>query len=309
MQQETVSFERSRAGGQAAITVYLPDGEIKGVIQVLHGMCEHFGRYENLARAVTEKGYVLAGHNHRGHGPEYPDEALGFFAAQDGWDLLEEDAHIVTETLKKHFPGKNQILLGHSMGSFAAREYSIRYGADIDALVLSGTGWHPRALCVTARMMAALAKPDQPSAFVESLAFSGNNKPFEPARTPFDWLSRNQESVDSYIADPYCGFSFKGRAFYDMFDGLLKLSHTERLKSVPKDLPVLFISGKEDPVGQQGKGVITVSEQYKEAGVNNVMVKLFEGGRHEMFNETNRDEAYAALTDWLDRCVTKLEEV
>ena len=287
------------------LQVYVwPVEQPKAAIQLVHGMAEHMGRYDRLARALNQAGYAVVGHDHLGHGPIAKKEELGYFGPKDGWDCLIRDMKQVTDDMKKRFPGLRCALLGHSMGSFAAREYLIRYGGELNAAVLSGTGWHPAALAASARCMAALCGVfggwQKPANFVNNMGFGSYNKAFQPARTPFDWLSRDPKEVDKYVADPLCGFVFTARGFYDMFGGLKALSNLRRLQSMPKDLPVYFLSGAMDPVGTNGAGVRTVAEQFKNAGMQDVTVRLYEGGRHEMFNETNRDEVTADLIAWLN---------
>ena len=290
----------------AHVSVWTPDGAPRAIIQIFHGMAEHIERYDRVATELTRKGYAVAGHNHKGHGPETPAEQLGYFYASDGWRKIVEDGHAVSEALKQRFPGIPLILLGHSMGSFLARDYIMRYPGEPDALILSGTGSYPAGLCHAARLMTRFAPADKPAPGIDKLAFSGNNKPFQPARTPFDWLSRNTAEVDKYIADPLCGFVFTGRAYFDLFTGLLNLTRLEGLEHVPTDMPVCFISGDSDPVGQMSKGVLEVSRQFKNAGLKDVTVKLYHNARHELFNEMNRDEVIADLSAWLEQTLRKL---
>ena len=286
------------------LQVYLwPVEQPKAAIQLVHGMAEHMGRYDRLAQALNAAGYAVIGHDHLGHGPIAEKEDLGWFGPKDGWDHLIEDVHKVSQYARERFAGCKLVLLGHSMGSFAAREYLIRYGGELAAAVISGTGWHPAALAASARALAALCGATswkKPAKAVNALGFGSYNKAFEPARTPFDWLSRDEKEVDKYVADPLCGFLFTARGYYDMFDGLLALSKLERLKKMPASLPVYFLSGAMDPVGGNGAGVKTVAQQFRDAGIKDVTVRLYEGGRHEMFNEINRDEVTADLINWLD---------
>ncbi len=281
------------------VSVWLPEGQPHAVIQIFHGMAEHIGRYDRAATELARRGYAVAGHNHQGHGPQTPKEKLGYFYDKDGWINIMEDGYAVTQLLKKQFSGVPLVLLGHSMGSFLAREYVLRYGDVLDGLILSGTGYYPPAVCASGKLMAGLFDPKKPASFVDKIAFSGNNKAFEPARTPFDWLSRDKAEVDKYVADPYCGFVFTARAFSDFFGGLQQLTKTERLKVMPKNLPVYFMSGDRDPVGQMGKGVMQVASQFKNAGLTDVSVHLYDGARHELFNETCRDEVIRELAVWL----------
>ena len=282
----------------ADFRVWETEGTPRAVVQILHGMAEHIDRYDRMARALNAAGYAVAGRNHRGHGRDAA--LLGYFADKDGWDVILQDAHDVSLTLKKRFPGVPFILLGHSMGSFLAREYALRYGGELDGLILSGTGFYPKALCVSGWLLAKASPKKKPAAMVNQIAFSGNNKPFAPGRTGFEWLSRDEKEVDKYVADPLCGFCFTGSAFADFFGGLTRLTDLGRLAAMPRDLPVYFLSGSQDPVGQMGQGVRQVAEQFEQSGMRDVTVKLYEGARHELFNEINRDEVTADLIAWLD---------
>ncbi len=294
----------NRTGMQTA--VWLPEGEPRAVIQIFHGMAEHIDRYDRTARELTQRGYAVAGANHKGHGPETPDDQLGYFYAEDGWRKIVEDGHAVSERLRQELPGRPLILLGHSMGSFMARDYITRYPGEPDALILSGTGWYAASLCQAGRLLARLCKPDAPAPRVDQLAFAANNKSFQPARTPYDWLTRDNAEVDKYIADPRCGFIFTGRGYYDMFTGLLGLRDVSKLKHVNTDLPVCFISGDSDPVGQMSKGVLMVAREFRDAGLTDVTVKLYNHARHELLNEMNRDEVMADLCAWLEKCLRKI---
>ena len=295
----------SVAGQPLTLYLWQTDAPCRGVIQLVHGMAEHIARYDRLARALCAAGYTVAGHSHLGHGEDAREDELGFFGRKDGWDHLVEDVHAAHEMLLKRFPGQRFAILGHSMGSFVTREYLLRYGGDLTAAVICGTGWFPGPLCSVARAAAALCGVfggwQKPAPLVDRLMSKDNNKAFAPARTPFDWLSRDTAEVDKYMADLRCGFLFTARGYDDMFTGLKNLSRLHRLAALPGNLPVLFISGDADPIGTQGKGVNTVAQQFRDAGVRDVTVRLYPGARHELFNETNRDEITAELIDWLNR--------
>ena len=276
---------------------WIPEKEPLGVVQILHGMAEHIGRYERLAKTLNTEGFAVCGRNHRGHGPEA--ELPGYFADQNGWDAILSDARSVSLDMKKLYPGLPFFLLGHSMGSFLAREYALRWGNEITGLILSGTGSFDKAACLFGQALARMSPGKKPAKLVDKIAFSGNNRPFSPGRTGYEWLSRDEKEVDQYVADPLCGFRFTGSAFADFFGGLNALSDESRLQRMPKGLPVLFLSGDQDPVGQMGKGVKKTAESFQKAGMTNMRVKLYPGARHEVFNETNRDEVTKDLINWL----------
>lgn len=278
-------------------SIWVPDGRPRGIVQVLHGMAEHIARYERMAGALTQAGFLVCGRNHRGHGPDA--ELLGFFADKNGWNVILRDAHELSLEIKKQYPGAPFFLLGHSMGSFLAREYAVQYGKELDGLILSGTGFYSRGLCRAGRLLASLSPKKKPAHLVNSIAFAGNNKPFSPGRTGFEWLSRDEKEVDKYVADPLCGFTFTGQAFADFFTGLEALTYEKDISVMPRELPVYFMSGECDPVGRMGKGVLQAAEQFRRVGMRDVTVKLYPGARHELFNELNREEATADLIAWL----------
>lgn len=282
-----------------AYTVWMPDTAPRAIVQLVHGMAEHIARYDRMARALNREGILVIGRSHRGHGPQA--ELLGYFADENGWQKLIDDTRADGQAIRAQFPNLPFFLLGHSMGSFLAREYALQYGGELDGLILSGTGFYPRALCTAGRMMALLSPRKKPAQRVNSIVFAGNNKPFAPGRTGFEWLSRDEKEVDKYVADPLCGFCFTGGAFADFFGGLLALTDEARLRAMPQELPVYFLSGDHDPVGQMGEGVKKVAEQFKGAGLKDVTVKLYPDARHELFNEINREEVDADLAAWLNR--------
>ena len=289
----------SSTGAELDYRVWLPEGEPTAVIQLVHGMAEHIDRYDATARAFTQAGYAVVGHNHLGHGPSA--EVKGYFAEKDGWQHLIDDVHILRQRAQMHSPGLPYILLGHSMGSFVVRCYMAQHAEGLSGVILSGTGFFPKPVALlglsVAKLVCLCGGEKKPSKLIDSIAFGGNNKAFEPARTAFDWLTRDEAVVDAYIADPCCGFMFTGSAYRDFFGGLNQLATVGK---VPAELPVLMISGDKDPVGS-GDGVNKVAHQLREAGVKQVDVKLYPGARHEMFNEINREEAWQDVISWVEK--------
>ena len=278
------------------------EGQPRAVVQLVHGMAEHIDRYDDTARALTEAGFVVVGHTHIGHGKNAM--VPGWFSESNGWQHLLEDIHMIRGLAQERYPDLPYIILGHSMGSFLVRCYIGQHAEGITAAVLSGTGDFDNgtvgAGLMVAKLVCALGGAKKPSNLINKLAFAANNKPFEPARTPFDWLSRDAEQVDRYVMDPACGFLFTGAGYRDLFSGIRLMNEPATLTRVPKTLPLLFISGDKDPVGGMGKGVRAVAERYEQAGVQSVDVMLYQDARHELFNEINRTEVWAQLIGWLN---------
>ncbi|MFQ6171835.1 lysophospholipase [Oryzobacter sp. R7] len=283
---------------------WLPEGDVKAVVQISHGMAEHSGRYARLAEALTGAGYAVYAHDHRGHGSTGPEADHGYFADRDGWATVVADLRAVTRLAQEEHPGLPVFLLGHSMGSFLARSYVIEDGRGLAGLVLSGTAGHPgvlgRAGLLVAAAEARLRGSRHVSPLLDKLTFGQYNAAFKPNRTDVDWLSRDPDEVDLYVADALCGNTFTSGFFKDLVGGLLDINDPRRVARVRRDLPVLLMAGDKDPVGDGGKGPRAVREQLARAGVADVSLTLYPGARHEIFNETNRDEVTADLIRWLD---------
>jgi len=263
-------------------------GPVRGVVQIAHGMGEHIGRYAELIEALTTAGLTIYGNDHRGHGHTAPSvEHLGDFGA-GGFDLLVEDMVRLSRVARDEQPRLPFILLGHSMGSFAAQQYALDHSAEIDGLVLSGSG----ALDGLARL--ASSAPSDANIL---------NAAFEPTRTPFDWLSRDSAVVDAFIRDRLCFAQLKPAAFASFLAAAPRLSDPLNLRKIRGGLPVYVFSGSDDPVGQQLDGVRILLDRYRDAGLYNVAHEFYPGGRHEMLNEINRDEVRADLLDWIGRAV------
>ena len=300
MKKEFLRLPRTDEQVPLYLCVYTPDMPVRAIVQIAHGMAEHMERYDETARMLCSHGYMVALHNHRGHGREWPENRLGHFADRNGWDKVILDMHTIMTRMKNDHPGIPYILLGHSMGSFAAREFTLRYGKELNALVLSGTGYYPKALCFAGMLLSSLFPGKKAAPFLNKLAFASNNNAFSPSRTPFDWLSRDTTEVDRYIADPRCGFVFTGASYKAFFKGLYAIAGTDRLHDIPITLPVYFLSGAQDPVGQMGKGVRRIAQDMQSIGQARVTVKLYPGARHELFHEINRPEVWNDLISWLD---------
>lgn len=279
--------------------MWLPEGEPKAVIQLVHGMAEHIDRYDATARALADAGFAVVGHTHLGHGTAA--KIKGYFGEKDGWQHLIDDVHVLRQRVQQHQQGVPYILLGHSMGSFIVRCYLMQYAEGLAGAILSGTGFFPKPVALlglgVANLVCLFGGEKKPSRLINGIAFGGSNKLFKPARTDFDWLTRDEAIVDSYVADPYCGFIFTGGGYRDFFTGL---NHLTKVQGVPENLPVLLFSGEKDPVGS-GDGVNKVAKQLRAAGVKQVDVKLYPDGRHEMFNELNREAVWQDVAAWVEK--------
>lgn len=283
---------------------WVPDGPPRAVVQIAHGISEYIGRYDHVARFLAGHGFLVCGNDHLGHGQTASKGGYGFFAAQDGWTLAAADVHHLTQLQHKKWPGVPYFLLGHSMGSFLARTCLCRYPGSVDGAILSGTGQEAASLIAACKALTQVLCRTKGPRFVSPLVYAlsiGNyNKPFNPARTPADWISRDEAVVDAYMGDPLCTFIPTVSLFRDMMGGLQYIVRPASLGQMKKDTPVYFLSGDRDPVGAMGKGVEKVAGLFRDAGCTDVTVKLYPGGRHEMFNETNKDEVLADLLAWLE---------
>lgn len=292
-------------GKALLLHIWKPLQEPLGLLQLIHGSCEHIGRYEDFAGYMADSGYIVYGWDLRGHGitASSPEE-LGFFALRGGWDLLLRDAMEINKHIKAEYPDKPLVLIGHSMGSFLARHFAMLHGAAIDGLIAIGTSHNPRLLL---KLGKHLAERDirknghfNRSALLYKLSYGSFNKKFSPSRTDQDWLTSDEEIVDKFIADDLCGFVLTSCGFRDMFYGLLEITDNSNIKRHPEGLPTLLISGKEDPVGAEGRQVVKAYEGYKKAGVKSISMKLYEGMRHEVLNERDRQQVYKDIISWLE---------
>ena len=280
----------------------------KAIVQVLHGMAEHSARYARLARALADAGYSTYAHDHRGHGQSVPEGGSpGHMADSDGWNRIVEDAHGVNREIAKRHPHVPIIILGHSMGSFVLQQLLFEHPNDMIAAALSGSNGKPPPIAVLAKLIARIERARvgkrRPSPVLQKLTFEDYNKAFAPNRTEFDWLSRDPEEVDKYVADPLCGFAVSTQVWIDMLAALDRISNPRNVAKVPKGMPIYLFAGARDPVGDYGKGVKRLREAYKRAAIFDVRLKLYPDARHEVLNETNRQEVTNDLIAWLDEIV------
>ena len=280
---------------------------LRAVVLICHGMSEHAARYQSVAEQLAQHGIAVYAHDHRGHGPH--SARHGWFSAEDGWNKVVADVDRVRQHVASQHPGVPLILLGHSMGSFMARHYFLQHGTKLNGLVLSATGYRQRPLAWLLRQLARLAGTlggrDVPSGFMGRLIFGSFNLGFFPARTKADWLSRDTAQVDAYLADPLCGFDPTPGLWADLFGGIIALERGEAQpgSALPHHCPVYLLAGSRDPVSLGRLALGQLEIRYRAAGLLNVSSKVYPGGRHEMFNETNREEVVADLLQWLDTTI------
>lgn len=286
-----------------------PDGEIKAVLQIAHGMAEYIDRYESFASRLNEHGILVVGNDHLGHGKSINSEdELGYFAEKDGNKAVLEDMHTLTQLIKKENPNVPYFLMGHSMGSFYTRQYiganNGAYGRELSGAIVMATNYQAPFVVgagkFLTRVIALFHGWNYRSKFVDSISFGANNKKFEPARTELEWLTRDPKVIDEYIADDLCGFNFTLNGFYGMFDCLAKTANKKFVRQMPKELPVLFLAGTDDPVGAFGEGVKRVAKMFKDVGMEDVQLELYEGQRHELLNELDNEKVYEDILSWLD---------
>lgn len=303
MQSKPFSFEGS-GGVRLYADHWLPDGEVRGVVQIVHGMAEHGSRYEHVAQAQTGAGFVVYAQHLRGHGKSAASEALkGHFADSNGWDKVLEDVHQVNRLARQQFPDVPLAVLGHSMGSFITQEYLIRHGETVNGAALSASDDNPGALRYAGMLVAWLERlrlgKTGRSELLRKLTFGAFNKPFEPGRTEFDWISSDTDAVDRYLADPGCGYLCSTQLWLELFTALGETAKQSRRRSLPKDLPIYLIAGDQDPACRNAVGTRALAAAYRNAGLRDVELRVYAGGRHEMFNEINQRQVIDDLVTWL----------
>jgi alpha-beta hydrolase superfamily lysophospholipase len=306
--QYTQSYLDVPDGARLALYEWPAPASPKAVVQITHGLAEHAGRYDRLARALTAAGYAVFASDHRGHGKTARDPSeLGFFGEESGFKTLVGDLLAVNREIASRHPTLPRILLGHSFGSFVSQAYLFEHATTLKAVVLSGTASANRFAVAPGIGLAQVLRmrlgPRGTSKLLQQLSFGSYNDAFKPTRTEFDWLSRDPDEVDKYVADALCGFDTTVQGWIDLLGGLLYIRSSERQRRLPKDLPIYLLSGTADPVGEMGKGPTRLSQQYGAAGLTRVKLNLYASARHELFNETNRDQVTAELIAWLDSVV------
>jgi alpha-beta hydrolase superfamily lysophospholipase len=304
MKTSTFGF-KDHDGLEIFVYKWAPDEKAKGAVQIAHGMAEHAGRYGRPAEALVRAGYAVYAADHRGHGKSAASPEEKGDLGPGGWQSLLRDMRQLSDIVVKENQGLPLFLLGHSMGSFLTQQYIQQGSNALKGAILSGTNAKDSAIGLfigrlIAKSGAKKQGPNAPCTALNKSIFGGYNKQFEPAKTAFDWLSRDGAEVQKYIDDPWCGFVCPNSFYIELLTALSSLWKPANEAQIRKDLPVFLFSGTRDPVGKNGQGVTALYDRYRKLGIRDVAIKLYPDGRHEMFNETNREDVYRDLVDWLN---------
>ncbi len=301
----TDEFYPSKGAGQIHVCRWMPEGEPTAVLQIVHGIAEYAKRYDDFANYLNTLGYLVVAEDHMGHGESVNGDSIqGYF--HGGWFTAVADTYTLLERTRGEYPDLPYVLLGHSMGSFMTRTLlSIYPNSGISAAIICGTGWQPKPMLtmgITMCNTVCRTKGDAtPSKELENLVFGTYNKRVEHPRTAYDWLCRDHKIVDAYLADPMCGFVATPGLLRDMLKGIRFIEEEKNLSSMKKALPVLFIAGGDDPVGNYGKGVRRSAEAFRQAGMEDVSCKIYPLGRHEILNEINKQNVYSDISTWVEQ--------
>lgn len=293
----------SKGGGHIHAYQWQPQGAPVAVVQIVHGIAEHMLRYDDFARFLNTKGVLVVGEDHMGHGKSIGEGTPLYF--EGGWENAADDTYELLRRTRAEYPDLPYLLFGHSMGSFLARTLLFRYpDAGLRAAIICGTGWQPTPVLYAGRALCALEKcrvgGKEHSKLLNRLIFGAYNAKFKDAKTPNDWICAKREVVDRYNADPLCGGMATVGLSQDMLGGIAMIQKKSNLCAMPKELPVFFIAGKCDPVGSMGKGVQKTAKRFRDSGMTNVALRLYDG-RHEILNEENHATVYRDVWDFIQR--------
>lgn len=288
---------------------WVPDGTPLCVVQIVHGMAEYVERYEEFALFLTERNILVVGEDHLGHGKSMGDNPPGYFCEREPDKVVVENVHILKDMIREEYPDIPYVVFGHSMGSFITRNFIHKYGSEVDGAVISATGLQPKAILPAMKIMVAVLQSFQGSRhvskFMDKMAFGTYLKRVKEPKTSFDWLSVSEENVQNYMADDQCGFIFTLNGFKTLAGLCSGLYDTDKIAAMPKDLPLLFIYGDEDPVGNYGAGVEKSYRMYVDAGMYLVSKILYPGKRHELLNEDNKMDVMQDIYGWIQKLILK----
>lgn len=305
MARENFKLPSTRGDTELNCYRWIPEGRVRATVQLSHGMIEHILRYSDFAEFLNSNGIAVYGHDHLGHGNTTPDN-LGFIAETDGDVVIVDDLFKVTKVVESEHPDIPHILLGHSMGSFVARRYITKYGDHLDGAIIVGTGnQSPMSVRFGLFITNYLCRhkgTHYVSPFLNKVILESNDKRFDEPEMRNRWISRDPESVRRYNEDPFCTFRFTSAGFRDLLTMIRRIESGEDFDRIPKGLPIILLSGSDDPIGDFGKGVEKARKALEDAGLRPEM-KLYPGARHEILNETNRQEVYSDILAWIERVI------
>lgn len=304
-------FQEMSDGMEVCVNRWIPETDPKAIILISHGMAEHSLRYDRIASYFTDAGFLVSAHDHRGHGrtaqkqAEKGEPGFGYLADKKGAQRVKDDILEISKKLREDFPGKKIVVLSHSFGSMIIQSLIEQDTSFVDLCILSGTRGPMQTLVgsglVLARIMYLLGQKKRTANLLDFITFNSYNKKIENKRTNFDWLSKDNFIVDMYLADQWCGFKMKNEFFYELLSMLSKTHKKSNMKKISLDLPILFTSGKDDPVGSYGKTVENLYNIYKSNGIKDVELKLYDNDRHEIFNETDSETVIKDVIDWINK--------
>ncbi|EOT24568.1 hypothetical protein C805_02780 [Eubacterium sp. 14-2] len=305
MKKRTFQFQSADKETRIHAVKWEPDtGEIRGILQISHGMIEYVERYGKFAEYMTQQGFMVVGNDHLGHGKSVKSQEMwGYFAEKGGSDIVVKDLDRLRRIMQKERPGVPYFMLGHSMGSFLLRKYLAKYGSGLQGAVIMGTGNHSTGTAVAGkevcRLLALFRGWHYCSKLVDKMAFSTYNRRFQEENQANAWLTKDREIVKAYNQEPRCTFRFTLNGYYNLFDTLHFISRPANINAIPRNLPLFLVAGEEDPVGNYGAGVKAVYERYKEAGITDITCRLYPTDRHEILNEVDREQVYADIYAWI----------
>ncbi len=301
-----IEFHFPSADTTTAVYVrgFLPEGSVRGTVQIAHGIAEYIQRYDPLMEFLAHEGWAVYANDHIGHGKSAAPDRLGYVGERSGWSVMVSDLLSLHRTIAQQHPGVPHFLFGHSMGSFLARTFLIKYGNRLDGCILCGTGHPPKAMTMGARALAELEVRRHGAGYYSELLQNVMNgqysSEYTSPRTPFDWISSDPGVVDAYMADPLCGYAPTAGLVSEVLRGVSFITNQRNVDKMPQDLPVFFISGAEDPVGEYTRGVIRAYRAFLKAEILDVSLKLYPGLRHEILNDVGKGEVMDDILDWLN---------
>lgn len=303
-QLKELTIKSSNKINDLYIRCYLPDGPVRATVQIAHGLAEYVTRYDDFMQFLANEGYAVYGNDHIGHGNSIHEGRHGYVGERAGWSTMVSDLLQLHKLIANTHPDVPHFLFGHSMGSFLARTFMIKYGQLLDGCIVCGTGHPLKAVTLGARALAAVEIKRHGAGYYSEMLDGVMNKQYnggyDNPRTAFDWISSDPNRVDEYIADPLCGFVPTAGLLSEILRGIDFITTQRNIEKMPKDLPVYIISGADDPVGELSQGVIRCYKAFMKAEMQDVSLKLYPGLRHEIMLETNRDEVMSDVLNWLN---------